>query len=175
MGLMTAFLCVLAPIAIPIGPVPISLTPLVIYLIVYLIGGVRGTICYGLYLLIGLIGLPVFSGFTGGLGKLSGPTGGYLIGFILTAALCGLSLWLGKGRLWIYIIGMVLGICVAYLFGTVWFMISLETSLLYTLKVCVYPFLPVDAIKIALAAVVGPLIKRPLMKVSELSGIIRRY
>ena len=62
-GVLTAFICVLAPLSVPIGSVPISLTPMVIYLIVYLVGGVKGTICVTIYLLIGIAGLPVFSGF----------------------------------------------------------------------------------------------------------------
>ncbi len=84
-ALMTAVTCILGPLAIPIGPVPVSLTPLAVFLSVYILGTKRGTIAYLLYLLIGAVGVPVFSGFTGGLGKLAGPTGGYLIGFILMA------------------------------------------------------------------------------------------
>ena len=74
---MAAVTCILAPLSIPIGPVPISLTNLAIYLSLYLLNWKRGTISYCLYLLIGLAGLPVFSGFSGGIGKLAGPTGGY--------------------------------------------------------------------------------------------------
>ena len=84
-ALMTAVTCILAPMSIPIGPVPISFTNLAIYLSLYLLGWKRGTISYLIYLLIGLVGLPVFSGFTGGPAKLAGPTGGYIIGFIVMA------------------------------------------------------------------------------------------
>ena len=86
-ALMAAVTCILAPLSIPIGPVPISFTNLAIYLSLYLLGWKRGTISYLIYLLIGLIGLPVFSGFTGGVGKLAGPTGGYIIGFSLSSSL----------------------------------------------------------------------------------------
>ena len=82
-ALMTAVTCILAPLSIPIGPVPISLTNLAIYISLYLLGWKRGTISYLIYLLIGLVGIPVFSGFTGGPAKLAGPTGGYIIGFIV--------------------------------------------------------------------------------------------
>ena len=81
-ALMAAVTCVLAPMAIPIGPVPISLTNLAIYLSLYLLGWKWGTASYVVYMLIGMVGVPVFSGFTGGLGKLAGPTGGYIIGFV---------------------------------------------------------------------------------------------
>ena len=76
--------------AIPIGPVPISLTNLAIYLSLYLLGWKWGTASYVVYMLIGMVGVPVFSGFTGGLGKLAGPTGGYIIGFVPMAVLAGL-------------------------------------------------------------------------------------
>ena len=81
-ALMAAVTCILAPLSIPIGPVPISFTNLAIYLSLYLLGWKKGTISYLIYLLLGLVGLPVFSGFTGGPAKLAGPTGGYIIGFI---------------------------------------------------------------------------------------------
>lgn len=87
---MAAVTCILAPLSIPIGPVPISLTNLAIYLSLYLLNWKRGTISYCLYLLIGLAGLPVFSGFSGGIGKLAGPTGGYIIGFIPMAIIAGI-------------------------------------------------------------------------------------
>ena len=89
-ALMAAVTCILAPLSIPIGPVPISFTNLAIYLSLYLLGWKRGTISYLIYLLLGLVGLPVFSGFTGGPAKLAGPTGGYIIGFIVMAVIAGL-------------------------------------------------------------------------------------
>jgi len=89
MALFAALTCVLAPLAVPIGPVPISLTNLVIYFSLYVLGWQRATITYIVYLLLGLVGLPVFSGFEGGVGKVAGPTGGYLIGFIFMAIVCG--------------------------------------------------------------------------------------
>ena len=90
-ALMTAITCILAPMAlpIPISPVPISLTNLVIFFMAYILGMKLSVASYVLYLLLGTVGLPVFSGFTGGVGKLLGPTGGYLIGFIFLAAIAG--------------------------------------------------------------------------------------
>ena len=81
-GVMTAVTCILAPFSLPIGPVPISLTNLAIYFSLYVLGTKYGCVSYLVYLLIGFIGVPVFSGFTSGPGKLLGPTGGYLIGFM---------------------------------------------------------------------------------------------
>lgn len=86
-GLMSALMCVAGPLSVPLPftPIPISLTNLVIYLTAFVLGCKSGTVSYVIYLLLGTAGLPVFSGFTGGLSKLAGPTGGYLIGFVLTA------------------------------------------------------------------------------------------
>ena len=82
-AVMAAITCILGPLSIPIpiSPVPISLTNLAIYLTVCLLGWKFGTISYLIYLLIGIAGLPVFSGFSSGFAKLLGPTGGYLIGY----------------------------------------------------------------------------------------------
>ena len=90
-ALMAALTCILGPmsIALPFTPVPISFTNLVIYFSIMVIGMKRGTISYLVYLLIGAVGLPVFSGFSGGLAKLAGPTGGYLVGFIFLALISG--------------------------------------------------------------------------------------
>lgn len=99
-GVMAAVTCILGPLslAIPVSPVPISLTNLAVYFAIYVLGMKRGTISYCIYLLLGLVGLPVFSAFTGGAGKLFGPTGGYLIGFIFMALICGLLLRNGRRR-----------------------------------------------------------------------------
>ena len=98
MALFAALTCVLAPLVVPIGPVPISLTNLVIYFSLYVLGWQRATITYIVYLLLGLVGLPVFSGFEGGVGKVAGPTGGYLIGFIFMAIVCGLLMQVKKDK-----------------------------------------------------------------------------
>jgi biotin transport system substrate-specific component len=165
MAMMTALMCIVAPFSVPLpGGVPISLTNMVIYLTVYLLGGKRGTICYCVYLLIGLVGVPVFSGFTSGPAKLVGPTGGYLIGFIFMALICGAFCVLGKHNIGIYIVGMLLGLTAAYVFGTVWFMYAYKMGLMETLAVCVFPFLGGDALKIAVVAVAGPLIRTRLHK-----------
>ena len=90
-GVMAAVTCILGPfsIQIPTSPVPISFTNLAIYLSIFVLGWKAGTLSYLIYLLLGLAGLPVFSGFTSGPAKLAGPTGGYLIGFIFMAAVGG--------------------------------------------------------------------------------------
>ena len=110
-ALMTAVICIVAPLSIPIGPVPISLTNFAIYITLYLLDWKKGTVSYLLYLLIGLVGLPVFSGFTGGIGKLAGPTGGYIIGFIPMAIIAGILIDKYHQR-WIQFAGMIIGTAV---------------------------------------------------------------
>ena len=91
-GVMTAVTCIAAPfsIPIPVSPVPLSLTTFILYLSVYILGTRNAFISYVIYLLLGLVGLPVFSGFSGGFAKLAGPTGGYLIGFLFMIPLTGI-------------------------------------------------------------------------------------
>ena len=90
-GLMAAVICVLGPLAlsIPVSPVPISLGTLAIYFVASVAGMKTGTLSVVIYILLGLAGVPVFTGFTGGVGKLFGPTGGYIIGYLFMALICG--------------------------------------------------------------------------------------
>ena len=148
-ALMTAVTCILAPLSIPIGPVPISFTNLAIYLSLYLLGWKRGTISYLVYLLIGLVGVPVFSGFTGG----------YIIGFIAMAIIAGLVIDKCHKR-WMQLLGMIVGTIVCYAFGTAWFCISADYTVGAALAVCVIPFIPADLIKMVIAMIIGPEIKK---------------
>lgn len=164
-GVMTALLCIIAPLTIPLpGGVPITLANMILYLTVYLLGGFYATICCAVYLLLGIVGLPVFSNYGSGIAKVVGPTGGYLLGYLFVTVIMGGIMYLGKKKLWSAIVGMVVGLTVLYIFGTAWFMIAYKTTLKYTLTVCVYPFLPMDAVKIAVVAIVGPLVKKPIMR-----------
>ena len=89
MALMAAIICIMGPFVIPIGMVPMSFANMAIYLTIILLDKKRATISVAVYLLIGFVGLPVFSGFTGGAGKLLGPTGGYLIGYLALSWVAG--------------------------------------------------------------------------------------
>ena len=107
MAMMAAVTCILGPLSVPIGQIPISLTNLVIYFTVFVLGIWAGTGSYGIYLLLGAVGLPVFSGFAGGLGKLLGPTGGYLIGFIFMALIGGAVIELSHRNIFLTMLGWV--------------------------------------------------------------------
>ena len=88
-AVMAAVLCVLGPLTVPIGAVPISLANFVICLTAWLLGPKFGTLSVVIYLVLGAIGIPVFSGYGAGLAKLAGPTGGYLVGYLLLAFIGG--------------------------------------------------------------------------------------
>lgn len=163
-ALMAALMCILGPMSIPIGVVPISFTNLVIYFAVYLLGGKKGTLSYIIYMLLGICGLPVFSGYSSGIAKLAGPTGGYLIGFIFMALLTGIIIKKARYQLLVSILGMILATLVAYFFGTVWFVIQAKCTVAYALGVCVFPFLIGDFVKILLAAVICPVLRKQLAK-----------
>ena len=137
--------------------VPFTLQTFAVCLITALFGLRMGLLTVAVYLLMGAVGLPVFAGFKGGVASLLGPTGGYLVGFLFTALVVGLSVnRLGRRPL-VLILSMALGIALCYAFGTVWFV------LVYTrtrgpigvgaaLSLCVFPYLIPDALKIALAS-----------------------
>lgn len=171
MALFAAIICVLAPISLPIGPVPISLTNLVIYIAAYVLGWKRGTITYIVYLLIGMAGLPVFSGFEGGVGKVVGPTGGYLIGFVFMAMICGKvteifakTTWVHRG---VHLAGMIVSTALVYAFGTCWFCLSTGTGVGAAMAICVIPFIPGDLIKMVLAVIVGPVLRTQIIRLQR--------
>ena len=157
-ALMTAVTCVLGPLSIPLpfSPVPISLTNFAIFLAIFVLGMKSGTISFIIYLLLGAVGVPVFSSFRGGFQVLAGPTGGYLIGFIFLALIMGFALEHFDRKLVPTIIGMIIGMAVCYAFGTVWLAKLLSLSFKEGLMMGVIPYLPGDAAKIIIAAIVGP-------------------
>ncbi len=118
---------------IPIGPVPISFTALAIYLSLYLLGWKLGTVSCLIYILLGAVGLPVFSGFSGGIGKLLGPTGGYIIGFLPMAVLAGAVMERYHNR-FIQFSAMTAGMALCYVFGTIWFCIVMKTTVAAALR-----------------------------------------
>ena len=152
-AICAALIAVCAWISIP-GPVPFTLQTFGIFLTLGLLGGRWGTTAVLVYILMGAAGAPVFAGFKGGPGTLFGPTGGYILGFLLSALLMwAMERYLGRGR-GVLLSAMVLGLLLCYLFGTLWFM-RLYTGGPMTfrgaLMACVIPYVPVDALKLGLA------------------------
>lgn len=165
-GVMTAIICIMAPFSIPLPftVVPISLTNLAIYFTVFVLGWKMGTISYLIYLLIGLIGVPVFSGFTSGFSKLAGPTGGYLIGFIFLAIISGWFIEKFPNKIPMYIIGMLLGNIVTYLFGTIWLANLTGNTFKQALAIGVLPFLLGDLLKIIAAVLIGTVLRKQILR-----------
>ena len=220
-ALMAAVMCVLGPLTVPIGAVPISLANFVICLTAWLLGPKFGTLSVAVYLCIGLIGVPVFSGYGAGLAKIAGPTGGYLVGYLLLALIGGLFIeksngnpvvsgiglvgvpvfsgygagiaklagptggylvgylllaFIGglfieksKGQPVVSGIGLVLGDAACYVLGTAWFVFQMQCELGYALSVCVYPFIALDLAKIVVSCVVGALLRKRL----EQAGVLK--
>ena len=157
-ALMTALTCILGPLSIPLpfSPVPISFTNLVLYFSVFVLGTKFSTISYIVYLLIGLVGLPVFSGFSGGPAK--------VVGFVFLTVIAGFFVEHFKGKLSFAVLGMVLGTIVCYLFGTIWLSMQLNIGFVAGLGVGVFPYIPGDLVKIAIACIIGPKIRRAVVR-----------
>lgn len=153
-ALFAALTVVCSQIAIPLPmDVPLSLATFAVMLSGALLGRYGGAASQLVYVLLGTVGVPVFAGFRGGLDRLAGPTGGYIIGYVLMALVIGLILsWLGTGFA-VTVLAMAAGTAVCYLFGTIWYLILMKSALLPALTACVFPFLPGDVFKILLAAV----------------------
>ena len=158
-ALFAVVIAICSWLSIP-ATIPFTLQTFGIFLTVAVLGGKRGSLAVLLYLLMGLVGLPVFAGFSGGLGVLLGTTGGYILGFLLSAlVMWGMERFLGKRR-WVLALSMLLGLVVCYAFGTIWFMqvyasktgpIGLWTALGW----CVFPYIIPDLLKIALALILS--------------------
>ena len=152
-----AVMAVCSWISIP-AAVPFTMQTFGVFLAVGLLGGRNGTLAVVIYLLLGAAGLPVFSGFTGGIGHLFGATGGYIIGFVFSALLMWLMERLLGRSLKALVASMIAGLLVCYAFGTAWFMVvyardSGSIGMITALSWCVFPYIIPDALKILLAAV----------------------
>ena len=163
-ALFACLMAICAWISIP-GQIPFTLQTMGVFLAVGLLGGKRGTLAVLVYVLLGAVGLPVFSGFTGGIGRLMGATGGYILGFLASALIMWAVEKLLPNKLWALVLGMVLGLAACYAFGTVWFLVVYTKakgaiSLMAVLGMCVIPYIIPDLVKIALALVLTKTLKR---------------
>ena len=145
--------------------VPFTLQTMGVFLAVGLLGGKRGTLAVLIYILLGAVGLPVFSGFKGGIGALLGTTGGYIVGFLASAlVMWGMEKAFGKAK-WVLPVSMVLGLIACYAIGTVWFMVVYARNtgavgMMTVLGWCVFPFILPDLLKIGLALFLTKALKR---------------
>ena len=150
-----ALMAVCSWISIPFA-IPFTMQTFAVFVTIGLLGGRSATVAIGIYILMGAVVLPVFAGFSGGVGILFGNTGGYIIGFLASALLMwGIETVCGRGKI-VLAISMVLGLVVCYAIGTLWFMaVYAKTSgavgLGTVLGWCVIPFIIPDLIKIGIA------------------------
>ncbi len=168
-SLFAALTAVGAFIAIPIGPVPIVLQNMFVYLAGLLLGKRWGLASVGVYLLAGALGLPVFAGGLGGIGRFVGPTGGYLIGYLPTVYLIGKMAHRNQPRMITDMLAMILGTLVLYAFGVSWLKIVSGMPLGKTLALGMYPFLIGDAVKITAAAAIAKAL-RPVVRATGLTS-----
>lgn len=158
-GVFAAIISIMAQISIPLpGGVPFTLQVVAVAMAGIILGAKRGTISVIIYVLMGAIGLPVFANFSGGISTLLGPSGGFIISFPLMALISGAFAKKSKNMLFIFL-GVFIGAVLNYLCGTLQFMIITNSSFIYSLTVCVAPFVLLDAFKWAFAVLVGIRIK----------------
>ena len=159
-SLFSSFIAVCAIITVNIGIVPINLALVAVYLSGYLLYSFKAFLSVAIYVLIGCVGIPVFAGFKGGFAVILGPTGGFILSYLLVALIVGTGARYFKRKTAMMCLLMGLGLIVCYLLGTLWFSIYLKTEFLKAFSVCVLPFIPFDIGKILITAILGKRIVR---------------
>lgn len=163
-AIFAALLCVFCIMTIPIGPVPVSMAYFAVMFTAVVLGARKGMVAVAVYILIGIAGLPVFSGFRSGLGVIAGPTGGYLWSYIIMALFIGaFTRKVSEKRFWAVVkifCVCVVGIAIGYCFGTAQFMLAQRVGVIEAVTICVLPFVPFDIVKAAVAAYAGYEVRR---------------
>ena len=154
-AVFTAIMAICSWISVSAGPVPFTLQTFAVFV----------TIAVVVYILLGIIGVPVFAGLTGGPSVIAGPTGGFIVGFILTAIIIGLLMNLTNGKsevvkLVITVVAMVLGDVACFAIGTVWFMVVTNNTVAVALTYCVIPYIIPDIAKIVVATIIANRVKK---------------
>ena len=163
-AMFASITAILSQIVLPIGPVPYNLGLLGALLAGMLCRPSTATLSMVAYIFMGMIGLPVFAGFVGGIGVLINSTGGYLFGYILTAFVTSLA----RNKKWfVTIFAMVLGLILCYAFGTIWFMAISKNNLVASLVYCVVPFILPDVAKIICAFLLGKAVDKRLKFINK--------
>ena len=158
-AVFVAFMVVCAWITLPFGLVPITLQTFAVFTAAGLLGLKRATVSVLVYIILGAVGLPVFNGFSGGIGVIIGPTGGYIIGLVFISLIVGLVKDIVGNNLKSMLLSMVIGLIVCYAIGTVWFVniystLTGEFGIGSVLMTCVVPFILPDLIKIFVSLII---------------------
>lgn len=162
-ALNVALMAVCSFITVP-AAVPFTLQTFGVFFALFFLGGKKGTIAVACYVLLGAFGAPVFSGFKGGIGALSGATGGYIVGFVVLALVYRIITGVFGDKNSLKAIAAFVGLVVLYAFGTAWFVFvaskSQTVTVKYALLACVLPFIPFDTLKIIFAFIIGNRLRR---------------
>ena len=156
-AIMTILICVCTIINIPYFSIPFTLQTFAIFLTLLTIGGKKGIVSIILYIVLGLIGLPVFSNGT----TIFGPTGGYIVGFIFIGISYIIFEYISS-KIWIKLLSLIIGLFICYVFGVIWFYIVMgsDYSFWKIMMLCVVPYIIPDLVKLALAYIIGTKLKR---------------
>lgn len=172
-AMCAAITCILAPISVPIGPVPISLCTFAVMLAGVLLGAKFGFISQFIYVLLGAVGVPVFAGYSAGVSCIAGMTGGYIVAYPILALITGALYWVfGKKKtgwlriLWMFL-AMIIGTVVLYAVGTAWFCVVSGTGVAAAMGMCVIPFLPGDFMKMVVVALISLPVEKALAKMGN--------
>ena len=167
-----AIMAVCSVITIPLpGGVPVTLQTFAVFLCVGLLGTMRATVAVTVYILLGMIGVPIFSGFGSGVGVILGPTGRYIIGFIFSSIISGSLIKVFGEKPYAVFLAMIIGLLVCYFTGTLWFVGVKSTftwqGIVYAFTACVLPFIIPDLAKIALAILISNRMKKYINRNSD--------
>ncbi len=165
-ALVAAIVCILAPISVPLNFTQINLTlgTFAVVMAGIILGKTKGTICILVYILLGAVGLPVFSGFMGGIQKIAGPSGGYLWGYLFLVWFTGFFMEKFAGKWYMCFLGAVIGMVICYGFGTVWMGVQLHLGPMEALWAGVIPFIPFDLAKFVVAVAACCPVRRALVR-----------
>lgn len=162
-ALMSALIAVCSFVAIPVGALPVTLQTFAVFVCVGILGKKRGTASVLIYVLLGIVGIPVFSGFQGGLSVLMGATGGYIVGFLPAVFFSGLIMEKMRRKIPFMIASFLVGMVICYICGILWYIFVFsggKSDFASAFALCVLPYIIPDIIKITLAAVVSGAVRK---------------
>lgn len=157
----TAIICVIAPFCVMIGPVPITFTLFALALCAFVQGSSKAAIATMVYILVGIIGMPVFSGFKGGFGAIMSPTGGFVFSYVFVVLILGCCMKTKRKSVIVMLCISALAVC--YACGTIWYMFIASSDAITALMLCVVPFIPFDVIKLYAAYAVSKAVKEKMV------------
>lgn len=159
-SLFTAFIAICSQLAIYIGEIPISFSMVSIYITGMILGTKKGFMSVLVYVLLGCVGIPVFAGGKGGMSVILGPTGGFILGYLICVITVGK---LNEKNKYIRVISLISGLTECYIIGTIWYSYVMGVDLKVALKYCIIPFVPGDIIKIIITLVMYRAIKKRIL------------